>query len=123
MPTYGYRCSENGHEFEVIQPISAAPLTECIECKSPVTRIIYPVGIAFKGSGFYKTDSRGASSATVPTPAPGGGDGASESGSKPAATKDAKPAESKPAEPGKSVETKAATDSKPGPATSTGGDR
>lgn len=61
MPVYGYRCSR-GHHFEVHQRISEAPLGQCPECGAPVTRVFYPVGIIFKGGGFYKTDSRGASS-------------------------------------------------------------
>ena len=61
MPVYGYRCSR-GHHFEVQQPITDLPLTQCPECGAPVTRVFYPVGIIFKGGGFYKTDSRGATS-------------------------------------------------------------
>ena len=61
MPVYGYRCSR-GHHFEVQQRITEAPLAECPECGAPVTRVFYPVGIIFKGGGFYKTDSRGAGS-------------------------------------------------------------
>ena len=64
MPTYGYRC-ENGHEFEVHQSMSEPPLEKCQECGAPVRRIFYPVGIVFKGPGFYKTDSRGSSSSTT----------------------------------------------------------
>lgn len=61
MPVYGYRCGR-GHHFEVHQRISEAPLGQCPNCGAPVTRVFYPVGIIFKGGGFYKTDSRGASS-------------------------------------------------------------
>jgi len=61
MPVYGYRCSR-GHHFEVPQRITEAPFTQCPECGAPVTRVFYPVGIIFKGGGFYKTDSRGATS-------------------------------------------------------------
>ena len=68
MPVYGYRCS-NGHHFEVQQRITEAPLTQCPECGAPVTRVFYPVGIIFKGGGFYKTDSRGSSSDGSITPA------------------------------------------------------
>lgn len=68
MPTYGYRC-ENGHEFEVYQSMSEPPLERCQECGAPVRRIFYPVGIVFKGPGFYKTDSRGSSSSTTPASA------------------------------------------------------
>jgi len=57
MPTYGYRCG-NGHEFETVQGIRDDPLTKCEVCEAPVRRIFYPVGIVFKGPGFYKTDSR-----------------------------------------------------------------
>jgi len=61
MPVYGYRCTR-GHHFEVQQPITDPPLTQCPECGAPITRVFYPVGIIFKGGGFYKTDSRGSSS-------------------------------------------------------------
>jgi putative FmdB family regulatory protein len=64
VPTYGYRCSR-GHHFEIFQRISDAPLEVCPECGAPVTRVFYPVGIVFKGQGFYKTDSRGAESSAV----------------------------------------------------------
>ncbi|TMF31783.1 MAG: hypothetical protein E6I25_00225 [Chloroflexi bacterium] len=70
MPVYGYRCSR-GHHFEIQQRITEPPLTQCPECGAPVTRVFYPVGIIFKGGGFYKTDSRGASSDGSATPADG----------------------------------------------------
>jgi len=70
MPVYGYRCSR-GHHFEVQQRITEPPLTQCPECGAPVTRVFYPVGIIFKGGGFYKTDSRGAGSDGGITPADG----------------------------------------------------
>src|SRR5258708_22278380 len=60
MATYGYRC-KNGHEFEVVQSFSEAPLKRCQICGSKVSRIFYPVGIVFKGPGFYATDNRGGS--------------------------------------------------------------
>src|ERR1700726_1584232 len=71
MPVYGYRCT-HGHQFEVQQRITEPPLTKCPECGAPVTRVFYPVGIIFKGGGFYKTDSRGSSSdgSITPTDAP-----------------------------------------------------
>jgi putative FmdB family regulatory protein len=56
MPTYGYRCTQCGHEFEIFQSMSAAPLTACPECSAPLRKILYPVGVQFKGSGFYTTD-------------------------------------------------------------------
>src|ERR1700681_2005980 len=68
MPVYGYRCT-NGHRFEVQQRITEPPLSVCPQCGAPVTRVFYPVGIIFKGGGFYKTDSRGSSSDGSITPA------------------------------------------------------
>lgn len=58
MPTYTYRCSECGHEFEQFQRFSDDPLTECPACKGNVRRVLHPVGIVFKGTGFYITDNR-----------------------------------------------------------------
>jgi putative FmdB family regulatory protein len=56
MPTYGYRCTSCEHTFERFQKISDTPVAECEECGAPVKKILYPVGIAFKGSGFYVND-------------------------------------------------------------------
>lgn len=55
MPIYEYKC-ENGHVFDVMQKMSDAPLEECRECGAPVKKVLQPVGISFKGSGFYSTD-------------------------------------------------------------------
>ena len=55
MPIYEYKC-ENGHVFDVMQRMSEDPLTECVECGTPVRKVLHPVGISFKGSGFYSTD-------------------------------------------------------------------
>lgn len=55
MPIYEYKC-ENGHVFEVIQPITAEPLTACEECGAPAARVLYSPAVHFKGSGFYNTD-------------------------------------------------------------------
>jgi putative FmdB family regulatory protein len=79
MPTYGYRC-KNGHEFEVVQTFAEAPLKRCTICGAKVNRIFYPVGIVFKGPGFYATDSRSASGASASAGRPDS-DGAS--GAKP----------------------------------------
>ena len=56
MPTYGYRCGKCGHQFEIIQRISDEPLTACPKCQGKLSKMLYPVGISFKGSGFYTTD-------------------------------------------------------------------
>ena len=55
MPIYEYKC-ENGHVFDVMQKLSEDPLATCIECGAPVRKVLHPVGISFKGSGFYSTD-------------------------------------------------------------------
>ena len=58
MPTYTYRCSACGHEFEQFQRFSDDPLTECPSCQGHVRRVLHPVGIVFKGTGWYITDNR-----------------------------------------------------------------
>jgi putative FmdB family regulatory protein len=58
MPTYAYRGSTCGHEFETVQKFADDPLTECIICGQPVRRVVQPVGVVFKGSGWYINDSR-----------------------------------------------------------------
>jgi putative FmdB family regulatory protein len=58
MPTYEYACTECGDRTEVVQPISAAAPTTCTVCGGPLRKVFSPVGIVFKGSGFYRTDSR-----------------------------------------------------------------
>jgi putative FmdB family regulatory protein len=100
MPIYGYRCGR-GHQFDVPQRITDAPLTTCPECGSPVTRVFYPVGIIFKGQGFYKTDSRGSSTAVSPAKddgskaAPAAPASSSEGGGKESSEKPAAPIEEK----------------------------
>jgi len=64
MPTYEYRCRECGGHLEVVQSFSDDPLTECPTCSGPLRKVFNSVGIAFKGSGFYKNDSRTSSSSS-----------------------------------------------------------
>ena len=56
MPIYGYRCTSCGHELEVLQSMSDAPLTVCDACGGRLQKKLYPVGVQFKGTGFYSTD-------------------------------------------------------------------
>lgn len=56
MPIYTYKCEKCGHRFDQTQKITDKPVKECEQCGSPVKRVFHPVGIIFKGSGFYKTD-------------------------------------------------------------------
>jgi putative FmdB family regulatory protein len=62
MPTYSYHCDTCGHDFEAVQRFADEPLSECPECGAPIRRVIQPVGVVFKGSGWYITDSRPKSS-------------------------------------------------------------
>ena len=59
MPTYEYACTECGAHIEVVQSMSDAPLTACAVCGGRLRKVFSPIGIVFKGSGFYRTDSRG----------------------------------------------------------------
>ena len=66
MPTYEYVCTKCGDQFEVVQSFSDDALTKCSKCKGQLRKVFGSVGIVFKGSGFYKTDSREGSSASTP---------------------------------------------------------
>jgi putative FmdB family regulatory protein len=95
VPTYQYACTnpEGKHEFEVVQSFTDAALTECPECGAPVRKVYGSVGVVFKGSGFYRTDSRKTSSASESaSTGTSSSDSSSSAGSTPA-----KPAASKPA--------------------------
>ena len=58
MPTYTYACTECGEQLEVVQSLSDSPLVECPHCSGRLRKVFHPVGVMFKGSGFYRTDSR-----------------------------------------------------------------
>ncbi|MCK9874197.1 FmdB family transcriptional regulator [Frankia sp. Ag45/Mut15] len=62
MPTYQYRCTDCGRDLEVVQSFSDASLTECPTCAGRLRKVFGSVGVVFKGSGFYKNDSRSSSS-------------------------------------------------------------
>ena len=66
MPTYVYACTECGHRFEAVQSFADDSLTECPECEGRLRKVFNSVGVVFKGSGFYKTDSRSSGSAASP---------------------------------------------------------
>ncbi|WP_018347902.1 FmdB family zinc ribbon protein [Longispora albida] len=71
MPTYQYACTECGHQLEAVQSFSDDALTVCPECAGKLRKLFGAVGVVFKGSGFYRTDSRGSSSSSSPaSPAP-----------------------------------------------------
>ena len=86
MPTYSYVCTECGHAFETVQGITEATLTACPVCQGALRKVFFPVGVAFKGSGFYRTDSR-------PSPAKEGAESTkSDAASGDSAGSDVKPA-------------------------------
>ncbi len=66
MPIYEYECEHCGVRFERLQRMSDAALTDCPECGGHIHRVMQPVGVIFKGSGFYVTDNRGKSSTGIP---------------------------------------------------------
>ena len=64
MPTYSYACTSCDHRFDVQQSFSDSALTVCPECEGKLRKLFNSVGIVFKGSGFYRTDSRSGSSSS-----------------------------------------------------------
>ena len=74
MPTYEYRCKDCGQELEVVQSFTDDALTTCEACGGNLRKVFGSVGIAFKGSGFYKNDSRGKATASTGANGSGGGD-------------------------------------------------
>jgi putative FmdB family regulatory protein len=82
MPVYEYRCRTCGHQFDVQQSFTDDALTVCPECEGELRKVFAPVGISFKGSGFYKTDSRsGSSKSSSTTGSTGSTTSGTESGS------------------------------------------
>jgi putative FmdB family regulatory protein len=83
VPTYQYACTECGEQLEKVQKFSDDPLTVCPNCNGRLRKVFSPVGIVFKGSGFYRTDSRSG-------PVAGGKDGAGKDGAGQDGGKDSK---------------------------------
>ncbi len=89
MPTYQYQCTECGEGLEAVQKFTDDALTVCPSCDGRLKKVFSAVGIVFKGSGFYRNDSRGASSSSTPASKP-----ASSSSSSSTSTAAAAPAAS-----------------------------
>ncbi|MGA4841375.1 FmdB family zinc ribbon protein [Streptomyces sp. G45] len=87
MPTYQYQCTECGEGLEAVQKFTDDALTECPSCNGRLKKVFSAVGIVFKGSGFYRNDSRGSSSSSTPA-------SASSSKSSDSKSSDAKPSAS-----------------------------
>ena len=105
MPTYEYACAECGERLEAVQKFSDDPLTECPACHGRLRKVFSPVGIVFKGSGFYRTDSRSSSSVNGST-----ANGSSSSSDSSAASEKSSGADAKPSG---SDSGSSGTDSKP----------
>lgn len=108
MPTYQYACTACGHQLEAVQSFADEPLTVCPACEGRLRKLFSSVGVVFKGSGFYRTDSRNdAKGATSAAPAKDGANGngtsststttKSESTSTSSSTKSDSKSDSKPA--------------------------
>lgn len=81
MPTYEYRCKDCGHTFDAVQSFTDDSLTECPACSGALRKVFGNVGITFKGSGFYRTDSRSGSADKASTNGDGNGGGSSDAAS------------------------------------------
>lgn len=87
MPVYEYQCKNCGERFEKIQPVMSDPLTECLLCgQGPIRRVLHPVGVIFKGSGWYVTDNRGSGRSGNSSGSKGDEDGKPSSSSTEAST-------------------------------------
>ncbi|MEV8018361.1 FmdB family zinc ribbon protein [Streptomyces sp. NPDC086554] len=79
MPTYQYQCTECGEGLEAVQKFTDDALTVCPSCEGRLKKVFSAVGIVFKGSGFYRNDSRGSSSSSTPSTASKSSDAKSDS--------------------------------------------
>lgn len=93
MPTYQYVCTECGDQVEAVQKFTDDPLTVHDTCGGRLRKVFSPVGIVFKGSGFYRTDSRKGSSAPTPASSSSSSDSSSSAGDKKAGDGDKKAGE------------------------------
>lgn len=94
MPTYAYACTQCSHRFDIYQSFTEDALTTCPECgQQSLRKVFSPVGVVFKGSGFYRTDSRSTETSSSPAAKSESSSSESKSESKPA-TKSEKPASS-----------------------------
>ncbi|WP_431945544.1 FmdB family zinc ribbon protein [Actinacidiphila sp. bgisy167] len=82
MPTYQYQCTTCGEGLEAVQKFTDDPLTECPACNGRLRKVFSAVGVVFKGSGFYRTDSRGSSSSSTPASKSGSSESKASSDSK-----------------------------------------
>ncbi|WP_020525924.1 FmdB family zinc ribbon protein [Catelliglobosispora koreensis] len=86
MPTYQYACTACGHQLEAVQSFADEPLTVCPTCEGRLRKLFSGVGVVFKGSGFYRTDSRASSSSSTPASSSSKSESSTKSESKPASS-------------------------------------
>ena len=88
MPTYSYACTECDNRFDAVQAFSDAALTECPECSGPLRKLFGKIGVVFKGSGFYRTDSRAGANGSSKTSSTGEKKASAESSSSSSSSSD-----------------------------------
>jgi putative FmdB family regulatory protein len=116
VPTYQYACTECGHRFEQVQSFHDDALTHCPECDGRLRKVFNAVGVVFKGSGFYRTDSRAGSSASL---AESASESSGSSGSEgDSSTTKAAPADKKPGSSTTKSDSSTSSSSSPAPSTS-----
>jgi putative FmdB family regulatory protein len=114
VPTYSYACTECDNRFDAVQSFSDDALTECPQCSGSLRKLFGKVGVIFKGSGFYRTDSRSGSNGEAKSETKSSSTSESSSDSSSAKSGETKPGESKSSGESKSAgESKASTASTP----------
>ncbi|MFJ9179616.1 FmdB family zinc ribbon protein [Streptomyces sp. NPDC102360] len=94
MPTYQYQCTECGEGLEAVQKFTDESLTVCPACQGRLKKVFSAVGIVFKGSGFYRNDSRGSSSSSSPASSSGSSSGSESKSAESKPSSDSKPSTS-----------------------------
>jgi putative FmdB family regulatory protein len=97
VPTYAYACKDCSHAFDIVQSFTDSTLTSCPECQGTLRKKFNSVGVVFKGSGFYRTDSRDAKAGGVAASAPSSAAGASTTAAATSGTASSAAASSAPA--------------------------
>ncbi|MCX4454712.1 FmdB family transcriptional regulator [Streptomyces sp. NBC_01340] len=108
MPTYQYQCTECGEGLEAVQKFTDDALTECPNCGGRLKKVFSAVGIVFKGSGFYRNDSRGSSSSSSPATKPSAPSTSSSSSTTSSSSSDSKSSSAKSSGSGSSSSSSAA---------------
>ncbi|MFJ8534271.1 FmdB family zinc ribbon protein [Streptomyces sp. NPDC093591] len=108
MPTYQYQCTECGEGLEAVQKFTDDALTECPSCQGRLKKVFSAVGIVFKGSGFYRNDSRGSSSSSSPASSKSSTSSSSDSSSSSSSTSSSSSSDSKSSSAGTSSSSSAA---------------